>query len=80
MENVSVVLQVGWFKYTAKNDRRRTSYFLNVTTTPSLSKKKRFHEDRSNGSWIVGILLCDCPIVTLKVMLMLKHHIHFFKC
>lgn len=66
VENLSVIMQVSYFKYT-KEVRRRPSHFSDVATPSSLSKKG-YHEAKIvTRFWIVGIILAILTIVTLKL-------------
>jgi phospho-N-acetylmuramoyl-pentapeptide-transferase len=67
MENVSVVLQVGWFKYTRKMTGEGRRIFL-MSPLHHHYQKRGFHESKIVVRfWIVGILLAIISIVTLKV-------------
>jgi len=67
IENLSVVMQVGWFKYT----KRKTGIGKRVFLMAPLHhhfQKKGFHESKIVVRfWIIGILLAVVTIVTLKV-------------
>jgi phospho-N-acetylmuramoyl-pentapeptide-transferase len=66
VENLSVVLQVSYFKYTKKRFGEEEDFF-DVSFTPSLSKKG-YHESKIvTRFWIVAILLAILSIVTLKL-------------
>ncbi len=67
MENLSVVLQVGWFKYTRKRFGEGRRIFL-MSPLHHHYQKRGFHESKIVVRfWIVGILLAIISIVTLKV-------------
>ncbi len=67
MENLSVVLQVGWFKYTKK----RTGIGVRLFKMAPLHhhyQVKGYHESKIvTRFWIVGIVLAVLTIVTLKI-------------
>ena len=67
MENVSVILQVGWFKYTKKKFGEGRRIFK-MAPLHHHYQKKGFHESKIvTRFWIVGILLAILTIVTLKI-------------
>ncbi len=67
MENLSVVMQVGWFKYTRKRFGEGRRIFL-MSPLHHHYQKRGFHESKIVVRfWIVGILLAIISIVTLKV-------------
>jgi phospho-N-acetylmuramoyl-pentapeptide-transferase len=67
IENLSVVLQVGWFKYTKKKYGEGRRIFL-MSPLHHHYQKKNMHESKITARfWIVGILLAVITIVTLKV-------------
>ena len=67
IENLSVVLQVGWFKYTKKRYGEGRRIFL-MSPLHHHYQKKNIHESKITARfWIVGILLAVVTIVTLKV-------------
>ena len=67
IENFSVVLQVGWFKYTRKKFGEGRRIFL-MAPLHHHYQKKGFHESKIVVRfWIVGILLAVISIITLKV-------------
>jgi len=67
IENLSVVLQVGWFKYTKKRYGEGRRIFL-MSPLHHHYQKKNIHESKITARfWIVGILLAVITIVTLKV-------------
>ncbi|AUS05940.1 phospho-N-acetylmuramoyl-pentapeptide-transferase [Pseudotamlana carrageenivorans] len=66
-ENLSVVIQVGWFKYTKKKygEGRR---LLKMSPLHHHYQMKGYHESKIvTRFWIVGILLAIVSIVTLKI-------------
>ena len=66
-ENLSVVLQVGYFKYTKKKTGEGKRIFL-MSPLHHHYQKKGFHESKIvTRFWIVGILLAVVTIVTLKL-------------
>lgn len=67
IENLSVILQVGWFKYTKKRSGEGKRIFL-MAPLHHHYQKKGLHEAKIvSRFWIVGILLAVITIVTLKV-------------
>jgi phospho-N-acetylmuramoyl-pentapeptide-transferase len=67
IENLSVVMQVGWFKYTRKRFGDGRRIFL-MSPLHHHYQKRGFHESKIVVRfWIVGILLAIITIVTLKV-------------
>jgi phospho-N-acetylmuramoyl-pentapeptide-transferase len=67
VENLSVIIQVSWFKYTKKKygDGRRV--FL-MSPLHHHYQKKGYHEAKIvTRFWIMGILLAILTIVTLKL-------------
>ena len=67
IENFSVVLQVGWFKYTKKKFGEGRRVFK-MAPLHHHYQKKGFHESKIvTRFWIVGILLAILTIVTLKI-------------
>lgn len=67
LENLSVVLQVGWFKYTKKKFGQGRRIFL-MSPLHHHYQKLGFHESKIVVRfWIVGILLAVITIVTLKI-------------
>jgi len=67
VENLSVIIQVSWFKFT----RRRTGTGRRVFLMAPLHhhyQKKGFHEAKIvTRFWIIGILLAIVTIITLKL-------------
>lgn len=67
MENLSVVLQVGWFKYTKKKFGEGRRIFR-MSPLHHHYQIKGFHESKIvTRFWIVGIFLAILTIVTLKI-------------
>ncbi len=67
MENLSVVLQVGYFKYTKKKSGEGKRIFL-MSPLHHHYQKKGIHESKIvSRFWIVGILLAVLSIITLKI-------------
>jgi phospho-N-acetylmuramoyl-pentapeptide-transferase len=67
IENVSVVLQVGWFKYTKKKFGEGRRVFL-MAPLHHHYQKKGFHEAKIvTRFWILGIMLAIMTIITLKL-------------
>lgn len=67
IENVSVMIQVGFFKYTKKKYGEGRRVFL-MTPLHHHYQKLGYHESKiSTRFWIVGILLAVLSIVTLKL-------------
>lgn len=67
IENLSVVIQVGYFKYTRKTTGVGKRVFL-MAPLHHHFQKKGFHESKIvTRFWIVGILLAIISIVTLKL-------------
>ena len=67
MENLSVVLQVGFFKYTKKKYGEGKRIFL-MSPLHHHYQKKGIHESKIvTRFWIVGILLAILTVVTLKI-------------
>ncbi len=67
IENVSVMIQVGVFKYTKKKYGEGRRVFL-MTPLHHHYQKLGYHESKiSTRFWIVGILLAVLSIVTLKL-------------
>ncbi len=66
-ENMSVIIQVGWFKYTRKKYGEGKRVFL-MAPLHHHYQKKGFHESKIVSRFlIVGILLAVLSIVTLKM-------------
>jgi len=67
MENFSVVLQVGWFKYTRKKFGQGRRIFK-MSPLHHHYQVKGFHESKIvTRFWIVGVVLAILTIVTLKI-------------
>jgi len=67
IENLSVVLQVGWFKYTKKKYGEGRRIFL-MSPLHHHYQKLGYHESKIvTRFWIVGIMLAVISIVTLKL-------------
>ncbi|GAA3975614.1 phospho-N-acetylmuramoyl-pentapeptide-transferase [Mucilaginibacter dorajii] len=67
IENVSVIMQVGWFKYTKKKFGEGRRVFL-MAPLHHHYQKKGFHEAKIvTRFWIIGILLAIITIITLKL-------------
>lgn len=67
MENLSVVMQVSYFKYTKKKYGEGRRIFL-MSPLHHHYQKKGWHEAKIVGRfWIVGIMLAVLTIVTLKL-------------
>lgn len=67
IENLSVVMQVGWFKYTRKKYGEGRRVFL-MSPLHHHFQKAGFHESKIVVRfWIIGIFLAIVTIVTLKI-------------
>jgi len=67
MENISVVMQVSWFKYTRKKYGEGRRIFR-MSPLHHHYQVKGFHESKIvTRFWIVGIFLAILTIVTLKI-------------
>jgi phospho-N-acetylmuramoyl-pentapeptide-transferase len=67
VENLSVVLQVAYFKYTKKRFGEGRRIFL-MSPLHHHYQKKGYHEAKIvTRFWIVGILLAVFSIITLKL-------------
>ncbi len=67
LENLSVVMQVGWFKYTKSKYGEGRRVFL-MAPLHHHYQKKGFHESKIVVRfWIIGILLAVISIITLKI-------------
>ena len=67
IENLSVVLQVGWFKYTRKKTGEGRRLFK-MAPLHHHYQVKGYHESKIvTRFWIVGIVLAVITIVTLKI-------------
>jgi phospho-N-acetylmuramoyl-pentapeptide-transferase len=67
IENLSVVMQVGWFKYTRKRSGTGRRIFLMAPLHHHYQKKGMHEAKIVSRFWIVAILLAVITIVTLKV-------------
>ena len=67
IENLSVVLQVGWFKYTKRRSGEGRRIFLMAPLHHHYQKQNIPESKITARFWIVGILLAVVTIVTLKV-------------
>ncbi len=66
-ENLSVVMQVGWFKYTKKKYGEGRRIFK-MSPLHHHYQKSGYHESKIvTRFWIIGILLAIVSIVTLKI-------------
>lgn len=67
IENLSVIMQVSWFKYTKKKFGEGRRVFL-MSPLHHHYQKKGLHESKIVVRfWIIGILLAVITIVTLKI-------------
>ncbi|MCD6555844.1 MAG: phospho-N-acetylmuramoyl-pentapeptide-transferase [Bacteroidales bacterium] len=67
IENLSVMLQVGWFKYTRKKFGEGRRIFLMAPLHHHFQKKGYPESKIVSRFWIVGILLAIITIITLKI-------------
>ncbi len=67
IENLSVVIQVAWFRYTKKKYGEGRRVFLMAPLHHHYQKKNMPESKITARFWIVGILLAVITIVTLKV-------------
>ena len=67
MENISVVLQVGWFKYTKKRTGVGRRVFLMAPIHHHYQKKGYPEPKIVIRFWIIGMILAVLAIVTLKI-------------
>ncbi|HET8808824.1 MAG TPA: phospho-N-acetylmuramoyl-pentapeptide-transferase [Flavobacteriaceae bacterium] len=67
MENLSVVMQVGWFKYTKKKFGEGRRIFLMSPLHHHYQKLGQHESKIVVRFWIIGILLAVITIVTLKI-------------
>ncbi|MCD6332131.1 MAG: phospho-N-acetylmuramoyl-pentapeptide-transferase [Bacteroidales bacterium] len=67
VENLSVVMQVGWFKYTRKKYGEGRRIFLMAPLHHHYQKKGYAEPKIVTRFWIIGILLAVITIVTLKI-------------
>jgi len=67
IENLSVILQVGYFKYTKKKYGEGRRIFL-MSPLHHHYQKKGMHEAKiTTRFWIIGILLSILTLATLKL-------------
>ncbi|MFI5162313.1 MAG: phospho-N-acetylmuramoyl-pentapeptide-transferase [Sphingobacteriales bacterium] len=67
VENVSVIMQVGWFKFTKKRTGEGKRIFL-MAPLHHHYQKKGFHESKIvTRFWIIGIALAILTFITLKL-------------
>jgi len=67
IENASVIIQVGWFKYTRKRFGEGRRVFL-MSPLHHHYQKKGFHESKIvTRFWIIGIMLAIITVITLKL-------------
>ena len=67
IENLSVVMQVGWFKYTKKKFGEGRRIFK-MSPLHHHYQKSGFHESKIvTRFWIVGLFLAIITIATLKI-------------
>ncbi len=67
VENLSVIMQVSWFKYTKKRFGEGRRVFL-MAPLHHHYQKKGFHESKIvTRFWIIGIMLAILAIITLKL-------------
>ena len=67
IENLSVVIQVGWFRYTKKKYGEGRRVFLMAPLHHHYQKQNMPESKITARFWIVGVLLAVVTIVTLKV-------------
>ena len=67
IENLSVVIQVGWFRHTKKKYGEGRRVFLMAPLHHHFQKQNMPESKITARFWIVGILLAVVTIVTLKV-------------
>ena len=67
IENLSVIMQVGWFKFTKKRYGEGRRIFL-MAPLHHHYQKRGLHEAKIvSRFWIIAVLLAVITIVTLKV-------------
>jgi len=67
IENLSVIMQVSWFKYTKKRTGEGKRVFL-MAPLHHHYQKKGFHESKIvTRFWIIGIMLAIITVITLKL-------------
>ncbi|NOZ34106.1 MAG: phospho-N-acetylmuramoyl-pentapeptide-transferase [Chlorobi bacterium] len=67
IENLSVIMQVAWFKYTRKKYGKGRRIFLMAPLHHHFQKKGLPESKIVSRFWIVGILLAILTIITLKI-------------
>jgi phospho-N-acetylmuramoyl-pentapeptide-transferase len=67
IENLSVVIQVGWFRYTKKKYGEGRRVFLMAPLHHHYQRQNMPESKITARFWIVGVLLAVITIVTLKV-------------
>jgi phospho-N-acetylmuramoyl-pentapeptide-transferase len=67
IENLSVIMQVGYFKYTKKRFGEGKRVFLMAPLHHHFQKKGLHEAKIVSRFWIVGVLLAVITIVTLKL-------------
>ncbi|MEC8401919.1 MAG: phospho-N-acetylmuramoyl-pentapeptide-transferase [Bacteroidota bacterium] len=67
IENLSVVIQVGWFRYTKNKHGEGRRVFLMAPLHHHYQKQNMPESKITARFWIVGVLLAVLTIVTLKV-------------
>jgi phospho-N-acetylmuramoyl-pentapeptide-transferase len=67
IENLSVVIQVAWFRHTKKKHGEGRRVFLMAPLHHHYQKQNMPESKITARFWIVGILLAVVTIVTLKV-------------
>jgi len=67
IENVSVMLQVGWFKFTKKRYGEGKRIFLMAPLHHHYQKKGMHEAKIVSRFWIIGVMLAVITIVTLKL-------------
>jgi phospho-N-acetylmuramoyl-pentapeptide-transferase len=67
VENISVVLQVSWFKYTRKTKGEGRRIFLMAPLHHHYQKKGYPEAKIVTRFWIIGIILAVLAVVTLKI-------------
>ena len=67
VENLSVIIQVGWFKYTKRKFGIGKRIFLMAPLHHHFQKSGMHESKIVTRFWIIGILLAVLTIVTLKL-------------
>lgn len=67
MENISVIMQVGWFKYTRRKFGEGRRIFLMSPLHHHYQKLGQHESKIVVRFWIIGILLAVITIITLKI-------------